>query len=106
MHRGRFVRPAVGPRDRMERAVMITAAKLGYLLEGIDWRLPQHTWRHRAQRSSSLCTKRPPDPEADTGARVGGGDIEAEARADGVCSHEPGTAADDTALAVSTFDPS
>jgi hypothetical protein len=29
-------------------AVTITAAQLGYLLEGIDWRLPQHTWRPRA----------------------------------------------------------
>jgi transposase-like protein len=28
--------------------VTITAAQLGYLLEGIDWRLPQHTWRPQA----------------------------------------------------------
>jgi transposase len=25
--------------------VTITPAQLGYLLEGIDWRNPQHTWR-------------------------------------------------------------
>jgi transposase len=25
--------------------VAITAAQLGYLLEGIDWRNPQQTWR-------------------------------------------------------------
>jgi transposase len=25
--------------------VVITAGQLGYLLEGIDWRHPQHTWR-------------------------------------------------------------
>ena len=25
--------------------VTITPAQLGYLLEGIDWHLPQHTWR-------------------------------------------------------------
>jgi transposase len=25
--------------------VAITAAQLGYLLEGIDWRNPQRTWR-------------------------------------------------------------
>jgi transposase len=28
--------------------VTITPAQLGYLLEGIDWRLPQHTWRPQA----------------------------------------------------------
>jgi transposase len=25
--------------------VVITPGQLGYLLEGIDWRNPQHTWR-------------------------------------------------------------
>jgi transposase len=25
--------------------VTISAAQLGYLLEGIDWRMPQRTWR-------------------------------------------------------------
>jgi len=25
--------------------VAITSAQLGYLLEGIDWRMPQKTWR-------------------------------------------------------------
>ena len=29
-------------------AVAITAAQFGYLLEGIDWRMPQHTWRPQA----------------------------------------------------------
>jgi len=28
--------------------VIITPAQLGFLLEGIDWRLPQHTWRPQA----------------------------------------------------------
>jgi transposase len=28
--------------------VTITLAQLGYLLERIDWRLPQHTWRPQA----------------------------------------------------------
>ncbi len=37
---GRFV----WPRTEGE-AVTITAAQLGYLLEGIDWRLPQRTER-------------------------------------------------------------
>ena len=38
LERGRFV----WPRTEGE-AVTITAAQLGYLLEGIDWRLPQRT---------------------------------------------------------------
>jgi transposase len=42
LDRGRFV----WPRTEGE-AVTITPAPLGYLLEGIDWRLPQHTWRPR-----------------------------------------------------------
>jgi transposase len=25
--------------------VPISAAQMGYMLEGIDWRNPQHTWR-------------------------------------------------------------
>ena len=28
--------------------VTITPAQLGYLLEGIDWRMPQRTWRPTA----------------------------------------------------------
>ena len=43
LDRGRFV----WPRTEGE-VVTITSAQLGYLLEGIDWRLPQHTWRPRA----------------------------------------------------------
>lgn len=40
LERGRFVWPgAVG------EPVTLSAAQLGYLLEGIDWRLPQRTWR-------------------------------------------------------------
>lgn len=43
LDRGRFIWPtAVGG------AVAITSAQLGYLLEGIDWRNPQHTWRPKA----------------------------------------------------------
>ena len=40
LERGRFLWPsaAVG-------VVPITPAQLGYLLEGIDWRHPQRTWR-------------------------------------------------------------
>jgi len=40
LERGRFVWPS--PADG---SVVITPAQLGYLLEGIDWRHPQRTWR-------------------------------------------------------------
>jgi transposase len=43
LERGRFIWPSTAG-----AAVTITAAQLGYLLEGIDWRLPQHTWRPQA----------------------------------------------------------
>ena len=48
LERGRFVWPSTRPQDDADRAVTITPAQLGYLLEGIDWRLPQHTWRPQA----------------------------------------------------------
>jgi transposase len=28
-----------------EGVVAISAAQLGYMLDGIDWRNPRHTWR-------------------------------------------------------------
>ena len=40
LERGRFIWPAT-----VGEAVTITAAQLGYLLEGIDWRAPQRTYR-------------------------------------------------------------
>ncbi len=40
LERGRFIWPT--PADG---AVCITWAQLGYMLEGIDWRNPQRTWR-------------------------------------------------------------
>ena len=42
---GRFIWPSTSPGGDADRTVTITTAQLGYLLEGIDWRLPQHTWR-------------------------------------------------------------
>jgi transposase len=43
LDKGRFIWPAAeGP------AVSISGAQLGYMLEGIDWRNPQHTWRPKA----------------------------------------------------------
>ncbi len=40
LEHGRFIWPS--PADR---AVAISAAQLAYLLDGIDWRNPRHTWR-------------------------------------------------------------
>jgi transposase len=43
LERGRFIWPApVGG------VVPITGAQLAYMLDGIDWRLPQYTWRPQA----------------------------------------------------------
>ena len=43
LERGKFIWPS--PADGV---VSISAAQLGYLLEGIDWRHPQRTWRPAA----------------------------------------------------------
>jgi transposase len=43
LERGRFLWPS--PADG---TVTITPAQLAYLLEGIDWRMPQYTWRPQA----------------------------------------------------------
>ena len=40
LERGRFIWPTAAG-----EAMVITAAQLGYMLEGIDWRHPQRTWR-------------------------------------------------------------
>jgi transposase len=48
LERGRFIWPATDPRKGGDGLVTITPAQLGYLLEGIDWRLPQRTWRPQA----------------------------------------------------------
>ena len=40
LERGRFIWPSPA-----EGAVTITPGQLGYLLEGIDWRMPRHAWR-------------------------------------------------------------
>ena len=39
LERGRFIWPTIA-----DRAVVITPAQLGYMLEGIDWRHPLRTW--------------------------------------------------------------
>ena len=41
--RGRFVWP-----QTTDGAVALTAGQMSYLLEGIDWRHPQQTWRPQA----------------------------------------------------------
>jgi transposase len=43
LERGRFLWPS-----SVDGVVTITPAQLGYLLEGIDWRMPQHAWRPQA----------------------------------------------------------
>ena len=43
LERGRFIWPSV-----VDGAVTISSAQLGYMLEGIDWRNPQQTWRPSA----------------------------------------------------------
>ena len=43
LERGRFVWPQAS-----DGAVVITSAQLGYMLEGIDWRNPVHSWRPSA----------------------------------------------------------
>lgn len=40
LERGRFIWPAA-----TSGAVSISAGQLAYMLEGIDWRNPQRTWR-------------------------------------------------------------
>jgi transposase len=43
LEKGRFVWPS--PADGV---VAISAAQLAYMLDGIDWRNPRHTWRPSA----------------------------------------------------------
>jgi transposase len=43
LERGRFVWPSAEG-----GAVALTAAQLGYMLEGIDWRNPRMTWRPKS----------------------------------------------------------
>ena len=43
LDRGKFIWP-----NTVGEAVTISAAQLGYLLEGIDWRAPQRTWQPQA----------------------------------------------------------
>ena len=43
LDRGKFIWPSV-----VDGAVAITAAQMGYMLEAIDWRNPQHTFRPQA----------------------------------------------------------
>ena len=43
LEKGRFIWPT--PKDG---AVAVSAAQLAYMLDGIDWRNPRHTWRPQA----------------------------------------------------------
>ena len=53
LERGRFIWPSAA-----DGAVAITAAQLGYMLEGIDWRNPQHTWRPISRLSGDRAATR------------------------------------------------
>ena len=44
LERGRFIWPTP-----TRGIVPISGAQLGYMLDGIDWRNPQHTWRPQAE---------------------------------------------------------
>jgi transposase len=43
LERGRFIWPAAS-----EGVISVTAAQMSFLLEGIDWRNPQYSWRPAA----------------------------------------------------------
>ena len=43
LERGRFIWPSAAA-----GVVSISASQLAYMLDGIDWRNPQHTWRPMA----------------------------------------------------------
>jgi transposase len=43
LERGRFIWPSAA-----EGGLSISPAQMSYLLEGIDWRMPQKTWRPEA----------------------------------------------------------
>jgi transposase len=43
LERGRFLWPSTA-----DGTITISTAQLGYLLSGIDWRMPQKTWRPTA----------------------------------------------------------
>ena len=47
LERSRFLWPSVA-----DGTVTISSAQLGYLLDGIDWRAPQTTWRHAPRDST------------------------------------------------------
>lgn len=47
LERGRFIWPQTTSSAAGD-VVQLSPAQLGYLLEGIDWRMPQHTWRPEA----------------------------------------------------------
>ena len=43
LERGRFIWPAAS-----EGVISVSAAQMAFLLEGIDWRNPQYSWRPAA----------------------------------------------------------
>lgn len=43
LDRGRFIWP-----ETKDGMIQLTPGQMSYLLEGIDWRSPQHTWRPKS----------------------------------------------------------
>jgi transposase len=57
LERGRFIWPSTAPREGADMTVTITPAQLGYLLEGIDWRLPQHRGDRKPRAERDLVNQ-------------------------------------------------
>jgi transposase len=53
LENGKFVWPS--PADGV---VAISAAQLTYMLDGIDWRNPRHTWRPQAEQGKESQQRR------------------------------------------------
>jgi transposase len=53
LERGRFLWPSM-----TDGVVTISVAQLSYLLSGIDWRMPQETWRPQVAGDADNCAER------------------------------------------------
>ena len=76
LERGKFIWPS--PADGV---VSISAAQLGYLLEGIDWRHSQRTWRPAVRGRDAHCCRGQGFEHRCVGRVVEAADREAPSRA-------------------------
>ncbi len=66
LDRGRFVWP-----QTVDGVVALTAGQMSYLLEAIDWRNPQHTWRPElALMAATASCRGRPKSRRHSGSRV------------------------------------